>query len=91
MPCTTVLSPIAGMIAMINIMLGEIIFGGVGAGLYGMVIFIILTVFIAGLMVGRTPEYLGKKIEAFEVQMAIIAVLATKFCNTAFLGMGFGK
>ena len=70
------LSPIAGMIAMLNLMLGEIIFGGVGAGLYGMVIFIILTVFIAGLMVGRTPEYLGKKIEAFEVQMAIIATLA---------------
>jgi len=70
------LSPIAGMMAMINIMLGEIIFGGVGAGLYGMVIFIIITVFIAGLMVGRTPEYLGKKIEAFEVQMAIIAILA---------------
>jgi K+-transporting ATPase ATPase A chain len=69
------LSPIAGMIAMINMMLGEIIFGGVGAGLYGMVIFIIITVFIAGLMVGRTPEYLGKKIEAFDVQMAIIAVL----------------
>jgi K+-transporting ATPase ATPase A chain len=64
------------MMAMINIMLGEIIFGGVGAGLYGMVIFIIITVFIAGLMVGRTPEYLGKKIETFEVQMAIIAVLA---------------
>jgi len=70
------LSPMAGMIAMLNMMLGEIIFGGVGAGLYGMVIFIILTVFIAGLMVGRTPEYLGKKIGAFEVQMAIIAVLA---------------
>jgi K+-transporting ATPase ATPase A chain len=70
------LSPLAGMVAMINIMLGEIIFGGVGAGLYGMVIFIILTVFIAGLMVGRTPEYLGKKIETFEVQMAIIATLA---------------
>ena len=70
------LSPIAGMIAMINLMLGEIIFGGVGSGLYGMVIFIILTVFIAGLMVGRTPEYLGKKVEAFEVQMAMIAVLA---------------
>jgi K+-transporting ATPase ATPase A chain len=69
------LSPIAGMIALINIMLGEIIFGGVGAGLYGMIIFIIITVFIAGLMVGRTPEYLGKKIEAFEVQMAIIAIL----------------
>jgi potassium-transporting ATPase potassium-binding subunit len=70
------LSPVSGMIAMINIMLGEIIFGGVGAGMYGMVIFIIITVFIAGLMVGRSPEYLGKKIEAFEVQMAIIATLA---------------
>jgi potassium-transporting ATPase potassium-binding subunit len=70
------LSPLGGMIALINILLGEVIFGGVGAGMYGMVIFIILTVFIAGLMVGRTPEYLGKKIEAFEVQMAIIAVLA---------------
>ena len=70
------LSPLTGMIAMINLMLGEIIFGGVGAGLYGMVIFIIITVFIAGLMVGRTPEYLGKKIQKFEVQMAIIAVLA---------------
>lgn len=70
------LSPLAGMVAMVNIMLGEIIFGGVGAGMYGMIIFIIITVFIAGLMVGRTPEYLGKKIEAFEVQMAIVAVLA---------------
>jgi K+-transporting ATPase ATPase A chain len=78
------LSPIAGMIAMINIMLGEIIFGGVGAGIYGMVIFIIITVFIAGLMVGRTPEYLGKKIEAFEVQMAIIAVLASNFVIQIF-------
>ncbi|MCX6221883.1 MAG: potassium-transporting ATPase subunit KdpA [Bacteroidia bacterium] len=70
------LSPLAGMVAMINLMLGEVIFGGVGAGLYGMVIFVILTVFIAGLMVGRSPEYLGKKIQKFEVQMAIIAVLA---------------
>jgi potassium-transporting ATPase potassium-binding subunit len=70
------LSPLSGMVAIINMMLGEVIFGGVGAGLYGMVIFIILTVFIAGLMVGRSPEYLGKKVEAFEVQMAIIAVLA---------------
>ena len=69
------LSPVAGMVAMVNIMLGEVIFGGVGSGLYGMVVFIILTVFIAGLMVGRTPEYLGKKIEAFEVQMSIVAVL----------------
>lgn len=78
------LSPLAGMIAMINIMLGEVIFGGVGAGLYGMVIFIILTVFIAGLMVGRTPEYLGKKIEAFEVKMAILAVLAPSFVILIF-------
>jgi len=78
------LSPLSGMVAMINIMLGEVIFGGVGAGLYGMVIFIILTVFIAGLMVGRSPEYLGKKIEAFEVQMAIIAILAPSFVILLF-------
>jgi len=78
------LTPLAGMVAIINIMLGEVIFGGVGAGLYGMVIFIILTVFIAGLMVGRTPEYLGKKIEAFEVQMAIIAVLLPNFIILVF-------
>jgi K+-transporting ATPase ATPase A chain len=70
------LSPLSGMVSMFNIMLGEVIFGGVGSGLYGMVIFIILTVFIAGLMVGRTPEYLGKKVEAFEIKMAILAVLA---------------
>lgn len=70
------LSPLAGMVAMINMMLGEVIFGGVGAGLYGMLVFVILTVFIAGLMVGRSPEYLGKKIEAFEVKMAIVAMLA---------------
>ncbi|MCX6269010.1 MAG: potassium-transporting ATPase subunit KdpA [Bacteroidetes bacterium] len=78
------LSPLSGMVAIINMMLGEIIFGGVGAGLYGMVVFIILTVFIAGLMVGRTPEYLGKKIGAFEVQMAIIANLATSFAILVF-------
>jgi len=78
------LSPFSGMVAMINIMLGEVIFGGVGAGLYGMVVFIILTVFIAGLMVGRTPEFLGKKIGAFEVQMAIIANLATSFVILIF-------
>ncbi|HEY5469391.1 MAG TPA: potassium-transporting ATPase subunit KdpA [Bacteroidales bacterium] len=70
------LSPLSGLVAMFNLMLGEIIFGGVGSGLYGMIIFIILTVFIAGLMVGRTPEYLGKKIEAFEMKMAILAILA---------------
>jgi K+-transporting ATPase ATPase A chain len=78
------LSPLSGMVGLINIMLGEIIFGGVGAGLYGIVIFIILTVFIAGLMVGRSPEYLGKKIEAFEVQMAIVAVLAPSFVILIF-------
>lgn len=78
------LTPLAGMVAMVNMMLGEVIFGGVGAGLYGMVIFIILTVFIAGLMVGRTPEYLGKKIEAFEVKMAIIAVLSSSFVILIF-------
>jgi K+-transporting ATPase ATPase A chain len=70
------LSPLSGMVPMFNMMLGEVIFGGVGSGLYGMVVFIILTVFIAGLMVGRTPEYLGKKVESFEVKMAILAVLA---------------
>lgn len=69
------LSALSGAVALFNIMLGEIVFGGVGSGLYGMVIFAILTVFIAGLMVGRTPEYLGKKIEAREVQMAMVAVL----------------
>jgi len=78
------LTPLSGMVAMINILLGEVIFGGVGAGLYGMVVFIILTVFIAGLMVGRTPEYLGKKIGAFEVQMAIIANLVTSFAILIF-------
>ncbi len=69
------LTPLSGGIALLNIMLGEIIFGGVGSGLYGIVIFAILTVSIAGLMVGRTPEYLGKKIEAKEIKMAIVAVL----------------
>jgi len=68
-------SPLAGGIALLNMMLGEVIFGGVGAGLYGILIFVILTVFIAGLMVGRTPEYLGKKIEAREIKMATVAVL----------------
>jgi K+-transporting ATPase ATPase A chain len=78
------LSPLAGMVAMINLMLGEVIFGGVGSGIYGMVVFIILTVFIAGLMVGRTPEYLGKKVEGFEVTMAIIANVITSFVILLF-------
>jgi K+-transporting ATPase ATPase A chain len=69
------LMPLAGMIPLINIMLGEIIFGGVGSGLYGMLLFAIVAVFVAGLMVGRTPEYLGKKIESKEVKMAMLAIL----------------
>ncbi len=68
-------TPMGGMIPLVNILLGEVIFGGVGSGLYGIVVFIILSVFIAGLMVGRTPEYLGKKIEAFDVKMAMLTVL----------------
>lgn len=78
------LTPISGMVAMLNIMLGEVIFGGVGAGLYGMLIFVILTVFIAGLMVGRTPEFLGKKIGTFEVKMAMIAALAPNLVILVF-------
>jgi potassium-transporting ATPase potassium-binding subunit len=70
------LSPAAGGIALLNMMLGEVVFGGVGVGLTGMLVFVLITVFIAGLMVGRTPEYLGKKIEAVEIKMAMIAVLA---------------
>jgi K+-transporting ATPase ATPase A chain len=68
-------TPLGGMIPLINMLLGEVVFGGVGSGLYGIVVFIILSVFIAGLMVGRTPEYLGKKIEAFDVKMAMLTVL----------------
>lgn len=78
------LSPLSGGIAMVNMMLGEIIFGGVGAGLYGMLLFVLLTVFIAGLMVGRTPEYMGKKIEAREMTMVILAILAP--CASILIG-----
>jgi potassium-transporting ATPase potassium-binding subunit len=69
------LLPLAGMVPMVNIMLGEIIFGGVGSGLYGMLLFVVVAMFVAGLMVGRTPEYLGKKLEAKEVKMAMLAIL----------------
>ncbi len=69
------LSPAAGGIALLQMLLGEIIFGGVGSGLYGMLLFVLLTVFLSGLMVGRTPEYLGKKIEAFDIQMAVLAIV----------------
>jgi potassium-transporting ATPase potassium-binding subunit len=69
--------PLGGLIPLVDMQLGEIVFGGVGSGLYGMIVFVVLTVFIAGLMVGRTPEYLGKKIESREVKFAILAVLVT--------------
>ena len=68
-------TPLGGMMALLNIQLGEVIYGGVGSGLYGILLYVIIAVFIAGLMVGRTPEYLGKKIEAKEVKMAMLAIL----------------
>jgi len=69
------LTPLGGMVVLTNIMLGEVVFGGVGAGMYGILIFVVLSVFIAGLMVGRTPEYLGKKIESYDVKMSMLYVL----------------
>jgi len=77
-------TPLGGMVPLLNIMLGEIVFGGVGSGLYGMIVFVILAVFIAGLMVGRTPEYLGKKIEAYDVKMAMLSVLVFSLIILAF-------
>jgi len=77
-------TPLGGMVPLVNIMLGEIVFGGVGAGMYGMLIFVVLSVFIAGLMVGRTPEYLGKKIEAYDVKMAMLYVLIFPLSILAF-------
>ena len=68
-------TPLGGLVPLVNILLGEIVFGGVGAGLYGMLVFVVISVFIAGLMVGRTPEYLGKKIESYDVQMAMLYLL----------------
>ena len=87
-------TPLGGMIPLVNIMLSEVIFGGVGAGMYGMLIYIVLAVFIAGLMVGRTPEYLGKKIEAYDVKMAMLVVLVFPLVILAFAAIssvnGFG-
>jgi K+-transporting ATPase ATPase A chain len=77
-------TPLGGMVPLVNIMLGEVIFGGVGSGLYGMLVFVILAVFIAGLMVGRTPEYLGKKIESFDVKMAMLSVLMSSLTILLF-------
>ncbi|HEY1434022.1 MAG TPA: potassium-transporting ATPase subunit KdpA [Thermoanaerobaculia bacterium] len=77
-------TPIGGLVPLANIASGEVIFGGVGAGLYGMFLFVVLSVFIAGLMVGRTPEYLGKKIEAHEVKLAMLSVLVLTLCILGF-------
>lgn len=81
------LSPLAGGVAMLNMMVGEVVFGGAGVGLLGMLMFIILTVFICGLMVGRSPEYMGKKIEKSEIQWAMFAILVP--CTLILLGSGF--
>ena len=78
-------TPLGGMVPLVNMMLGEVIFGGVGAGLHGMIVFVIITVFIAGLMVGRTPEYLGKKMESKEVKLAVLSILVFPL---AVLGLG---
>jgi K+-transporting ATPase ATPase A chain len=80
-------TPLGGMVPLINILLGEVVFGGAGSGLYGMIVFVILSVFIAGLMVGRTPEYLGKKIEAFDVKMAMLTVLVYPLLVLGFTGI----
>ncbi len=86
--------PLGGMVPLVNMMLSEVIFGGVGAGMYGMLIYIVLAVFIAGLMVGRTPEYLGKKIEAYDVKMAMLVALVFPLVILTFAGIssveGFG-
>jgi K+-transporting ATPase ATPase A chain len=81
-------TPLGGLVPLVNIELGEVVFGGVGAGIYGMLMFAILTVFIAGLMVGRTPEYLGKKIEQKEVKMVMLAVLVLAGSILLFSGTG---
>jgi len=80
-------TPLGGLVPIFNIMTDEVIFGGVGAGLYSMLLYVIVAVFIGGLMVGRTPEYVGKKIEQKEVKMAILAILATSFCILVFTGI----
>ncbi len=69
------LNPLSGMVALVNMMVGEVIFGGVGAGMYGMLLNVLIAVFLAGLMIGRTPEYLGKKLQAKEVQLLVVTLL----------------
>ncbi len=80
-------TPLGGMVPLLNIMFGEVIFGGVGSGLYGMLVFVILAVFIAGLMVGRTPEYLGKRIEGYDVKMAMLSILFSSLTILVFSGI----
>jgi len=80
-------TPLGGMVPLVNIMLSEVVFGGVGAGLYGVLIYVVLSVFIAGLMVGRTPEYLGKKIEAYDVKMSMLVVLVFPLVILVFTGI----
>jgi K+-transporting ATPase ATPase A chain len=77
-------TPLGGLVPLFNIQLGEVVFGGVGSGLYGMLVFVVLAVFLTGLMVGRTPEYLGKKIESYDVKMAVLAVLILVFSILGF-------
>ena len=77
-------TPLGGLVPLVNIQLGEVVFGGVGSGLYGMLVFVILAVFLTGLMVGRTPEYLGKKIESYDVKVAVLAVLILIFSILGF-------
>ncbi|MBC7785102.1 MAG: potassium-transporting ATPase subunit A, partial [Burkholderiales bacterium] len=83
-------TPLGGLVPMFNMQTGEVIFGGVGAGLYGMLLFVVLAIFIAGLMVGRTPEYLGKKIEAYDVKVTTLAVLVTSFGVLFFSALAAG-
>jgi K+-transporting ATPase ATPase A chain len=80
-------TPLGGLVALLNIQLGEVVFGGVGAGLYGMLVFVVLAVFLAGLMVGKTPEYLGKKIEAYDVKVSVLFVMAAAFSILGFTGL----
>jgi K+-transporting ATPase ATPase A chain len=80
-------TPLGGLVPLVNIMHGEVVFGGVGAGMYGVLVFVVLSVFIAGLMVGRTPEYLGKKIDAYAVQMAMLVVLVFPLTILVFTGI----
>jgi K+-transporting ATPase ATPase A chain len=84
-------TPLGGMVPLANIMLSETVFGGVGSGLYGIVIYVVLAVFIAGLMVGRTPEYLGKKIEAYDVKMAMLVTLIFPLVILGFAGIAVLK